>query len=446
MSVIKVEEDSVVAVFGFGVTGRAVVKSLLGRGIAVVVFDDSPTSDGRAYAESFGIPLIVPSDNNVIVEHMRTVNFAMPTPGLPETHFFFEYANEMRIPVTSEFDLAGLWDQRPIVAITGTNGKTTVTTMVAEMLEKSNIVTAIAGNAVVPLVTAIENKKVEKFVVEASSFRLAQSQFFKPQVAAWLNFAPDHLDVHMDLNVYEQAKKSIWQNVNSTDVAVANIDDDVVRRNLPQGCRTATFGLRNGDSRLENGKIVINGTPLLEVSKLARSAPHDILNALAAATIAAESGAVTHGITEVLTNFSGLPHRMTYLGSAQGVGWYNDSKSTTPHSVAAAVQNFESVVLIVGGQNKGIDLTVLRLLSGHLKAVITIGEAAEEITEVFRGDIPTDSAETMDEAIVHARARSESGDVVILSPGCASFDWYENYKERGRHFSDLVTQMVFGCT
>ena len=257
-------------------------------------------------------------------------------------------------------------------------------------------------------------------------------------------FSPDHLDVHKDLKAYEDAKNSIWKNLSSDDIAVAGIDDEVVSRNIPSAGSTITFGLHIGDSRTEGHTLVVKDFPLMEVKELARSAPHDILNALAAATIASEGGASNEAIIEVLTTFTGLPHRITYLGTSQGVEWFNDSKSTTPHSVAAAVQGYDNVVLIVGGRNKGIDLTSLVSLEKHLKAVIAIGEAAEDISQIFKQKTPLTTAETMEEAVSSAHAQSESGDKVILSPGCASFDWYENYEERGDHFSNLVNEMILG--
>ena len=442
MNESKLEEGSSVALFGFGVTGRSVATALVQRNVSVVVFDDNPDNDMRGIAEGLGISLITPAESGGVEENMKTVDFAIPTPGLPESHDFFECAARKGIPIISEFDLAAQWDDRPILAITGTNGKTTVSTMVDEMLQKSGVASAMAGNSDIPLVSAIDNKEIETIVVEASSFRLSQSQRFKPHVAAWLNFAPDHLNVHKDLETYENAKKVIWRNLGSTGIAVANIGDEIVRRNIPPSASTITFGLSTGDSRVDDETLVVKEHPLLEVSELVRKAPHDILNALAAATIAIEGGATSKAIQEVLTTFSGLPHRMTYLGSSEGVGWYNDSKSTTPHSVAAAVQGFDNVVLIAGGQNKGIDLSPLGLLDKHLKSVIALGEVAEEISQIFHKRVPVKTAETMENAVNLAYAQSQSGDLVILSPGCASFDLYRNYKERGKHFSKLVDEMI----
>ncbi len=444
MTQTLVDEGSTVALFGFGITGRAVTAALLERKASVLLFDDSPNKEMSEIAQAMGVDLNVPISEQGLQELVKDVDFAVPTPGLPENHFFFECMKEKRIPILTEFDLSAQWDQRPILAITGTNGKTTVCTMVHQMLKKSGTASALAGNTETPLVSAIGNDETETIVVEASSFRLALSQQFKPQVAAWLNFSPDHLDVHRDLKAYEEAKKVIWKNLGPKDTAIACIEDEVVRRNIPPAATTLTFGFLKGDSRIDNGVLVVNDTRLLEVDELSRTSPHDILNSLAAASIASEGGASNAAIREVLSSFSGLPHRMTYLGSKEGVGWHNDSKSTTPHSVASAVQGFENVILIVGGRNKGVDLSPLGDLKKHLKLVIAIGEASEEIGRVFADISPVNIAHSMEEAVYLAQSHSREGDSVVLSPGCASFDWYRSYSERGDDFTKLVNEIVLG--
>ncbi len=444
MSQVTVESGATIALFGFGVTGRAVASELIERNTSVLVFDDNPNDEMVSAAEAIGVNLVAPKSEEEFHRDIEDVDFAIPTPGLRENHFFFKAVADRGIPILTEFDLAAQWDKRPILAITGTNGKTTVSTMVHEMLERSGIVSALAGNTDIPLVSAIRKDETETMVVEASSFRLSHSNIFKPRVAAWLNFAPDHLDVHRNLDTYEQAKKVIWKNLGPADTAVAGIEDEVVHRNIPSDANTITFGLSNGDSRLEGEMLIINGIQLFEVRELPRRSPHDILNALAAGSIAAEGGATDQAIQEVLRAFSGLPHRLTFLGSKEGVRWFNDSKSTTPHSVAAAVQGFDNVILIAGGQNKGIDLSSLKLLEKHLKSVIAIGEASDEIYETLLEVIPVVKAETMEEAVGSAYSQSREGDSVILSPGCASFDWYRNYSDRGDHFTSLVNEIVMG--
>ena len=446
MTQTLVDAGSTVALFGFGITGRAVTAALLERKASVLVFDDSPSAEMSEIAQDMGVDLNVPNSQQGLQDLIEDVDFAVPTPGLPENHFFFECMKEKRIPILTEFDLSAQWDQRPILAITGTNGKTTVCTMVHQMLKKSGRASALAGNTDTPLVSAISNDETETMVVEASSFRLSRSQQFKPQVAAWLNFSPDHLDVHRDLKAYEESKKVIWKNLGPKDTAIAGIEDEVVRRNIPPAATTRTFGFSKGDSRIDGGMLVVNDTRLLEIGELSKTSPHDILNSLAAASIASEGGASNSAIREVLSTFSGLPHRMTYLGSKEGVGWHNDSKSTTPHSVAAAVQGFENVILIVGGRNKGIDLSPLGDLKKHLKLVIAIGEASEEIQGIFTNITPVSVANTMEEAVNLAESQSREGDSVILSPGCASFDWYRNYSERGDDFTKLVNEIVMEQT
>ena len=345
-----------------------------------------------------------------------------------------------------EFDLAQAWDDRPIVAITGTNGKTTVTTLVVDMLVASGRNAVEAGNTDVPLVNAVDDPAVEVFVVEASSFRLDHSSTFRPAVGTWLNFDPDHLDVHATLVAYEAAKASLWANLGPDDLAVANAEDPVVMRNVPAGAAVTTFGVAKGDNRVVGDTLVVGGQPLIATHELARRLPHDLSNALAAATTALAGGATRDGVATALAQFNGLPHRVELVARHGEIAWFDDSKATTPHAVVAAVGGFDSVVLIAGGRNKGIDLGPLGDLAPRVRAVVAIGEAADAVAEAFAGRRPVESAASMADAVDTAARLARPGDTVLLSPGCASYDWYRNYGERGDDFARLVRDLVGAST
>lgn len=429
-----------VLVYGVGVTGLAVVTELVRRGHEVIAVDDALRDGTRAALADLGVELTDPgADLEAIVAAVEAV---IPTPGLPETHPLFAAVERVGRPVLSELDLAASWDDRPIVAITGTNGKTTVTTLVNEMLQRSGIASVACGNLETPLVEALVDPAVDVFVVEASSFRLGHSRHVAPAVGTWLNFAPDHLDVHRDLASYEAAKARIFAEQRPDQVAVANCDDAVVLRHARAGsARLVTFG-SEGDFRREGDQLVGPGWSV-PVSHLPRTLPHDVANALAAVATARAAGATDEGIAEVLSTFRGLPHRMTLVGESGGVVWYDDSKATTPHATAAAVGGFSSVVLIAGGRNKGIDLSSLGQLAPPVRAVVGIGEAAEEVVAAFPG-LPSITAASMAEAVLGAAELAAPGDVVVLSPGCASFDWYASYAERGADFARIVGEEVLG--
>ncbi len=261
-------------------------------------------------------------------------------------------------------------------------------------------------------------------------------------MGTWLNLAPDHLDWHGDMASYAAAKARLWANAGPDDVAVANVEDPVVLEAARASrARVVTFGLAGGDWRVAGDELVGPHGPLLAVGELARDLPHDRANALAAAATADAAGAAPEAVAAVLRSFRGLPHRITPVGEHGGVRWLDDSKATDPHAAVTAVRGFDSVVLLAGGRNKGLDLSVLAEEAGRLRAVVAIGEAAPEVAAAFAGSaVPVSVATSMDDAVARARAAARPGDVVLLSPGCASYDWYGGYGERGDDFARAVAE------
>jgi len=412
-------------VYGMGVTGEAVADALERRGVAVLRADDDPARGGAGSLDDVGM--------------------LVPSPGVPEHHPVVIEAIRRGLPVVSELDLATDWDERrhPVVAITGTDGKTTVTTMVTEMLIASGRKAMAVGNTDVPFVAALD-ADVDVFVVEASSFRLRWAEHFAPTVATWLNLAPDHLDWHGSVAAYADAKARIFEHQSTGDVAIGNADDPAVMKALSTApARHVTFGAADGDYRVREGELLTpRGEVVVGVADLPRSLPHDIANALAAAATSLEAGATLDGVRGVLSSFRGLPHRVAFVIEADGIRWYDDSKATAPHATAAAVAGFEHVVLIAGGRNKGLDLSALADTADHVRAVVAIGESAPDVIAAFRQRVPVTEAASMDEAVAAARRAARAGDAVLLSPGCASFDWYHSYAERGDDFVRAVRDLV----
>lgn len=430
-------------VVGYGITGQAVVAALLRRGFSPVVVDDRPSESALEVARAAGIELIVGPTPAALSALVATASVVLPSPGLPASHPVFAAAAAEQTPIRSEFDLAALWDNRPIVSITGTNGKTTVTLLVADALERSGIRAAAVGNTETPLVQAIDDPSIEVFVVEASSFRLLHSGHFAPRVATWLNFAPDHLDAHRDLAEYEAAKASIWAHLPADGVAIGNRDDATVLSHLPDSPRSMTFGLDHGDWRVDqHGWLMGPDGPFVKIDQLARRRPHDLANALAVAATATAAGATIDGVVAALIAFNGFEHRVQFVGEWNGVAWYNDSKATVPHATLAAIGGFDSVVLIAGGKNKGLELTSLAQGVPPVRAVVATGSAADEVAAVFAATSVTAirTAHSMEEAVELAASLAKPGDTVLLSPACTSYDWYANYGERGRDFIGIVTR------
>ena len=429
-------------VFGLGVTNEAVVRQLVRRGHEVVVADDRPDVAAEI-ATRLGATSTAPACADDWDVAVRDVDVLLPSPGVPWGHASIAAAQRAGVSIWSEFELAARWDGRPIVAITGTNGKTTVTQLVQMILEEAGRRAVAAGNNELPLVDALDGD-ADVFVVEASSFRLEFIESFRPHVAVWLNFSADHLDWHPDLDHYARSKARIWEHQTSGDVAVVNAEDDTVMRAAASAPgRVVTFGLAHGDHRVEGGVLVTPDGELCSVDDLPRRLPHDLANALAATAAARAAGVDLDVVRRVLTSFEGFPHRVQLVRDAGGVRWYDDSKATTPASVLAAGAGFESMVLIAGGRNKGLDLGQLRALAGRARAVIAIGESAGEVEAAFAGTgVPVTVATSMDGAVQEAAGWAQPGDAVLLSPGCASYDWYRNYGERGDDFARAVAQLT----
>ena len=444
MSQRIIETGLKIGIYGLGQTGQSIAKFLNEKGFPIVLFDDSPTESALIIAKELNRNIRSCKDHADCEEYLKDLEIIFPAPGLPDDHIALKFAREKQLSIYGEFDLAQMYDDRPCIAVTGTNGKTTVTTMISQILNSSGITTRTVGNTDIPLVEAIQDESLSRFVVEASSFRLGQSQNFAPGIAVWLNFSPDHLDVHEDLKGYELAKAQIWGNINDEQIALANEDDPIVMSHRPSKGIFRTFGLETGNSKVSNNYLFVEGRKLMKVEELPRNAPHDISNALAAASTATHAGADTDAIIETLRHFNHLPHRIELIVDHQNVRWYDDSKSTTPHSVVAALESFDNVILIMGGRNKGLDLTVIFPMLDRVKHLIAIGEASKEIESTFEKKISVSTARSMQNAIEMAYALSFSGDVVLLSPGCASFDWYKNYKERGIDFAMKVNSFCKG--
>jgi UDP-N-acetylmuramoylalanine--D-glutamate ligase len=439
--------SSTALVYGLAISGEAVARALHDRGVRVLVADDAPNDSKAAIAASFGAELIAKPDLATIDTLVSSSDIVCPAPGLPETHALIDSANRHRKPIRSEIDLAYEWEQRrdggprPMLAVTGTDGKTTTTLMAAAMLRCAGLKVAAVGNTEVPLVAALDSD-VDAFVVECSSFRLNWIDSFRSEASVWLNLADDHQNWHVSMPAYEQAKARMWRHNRPTDVAVGNAADPVVMRNLAAAAgRRCTFGTAGADYRLAGTTLTGPCGPLADRSTMTRDLPHDISDALAAAAITIESGlAGATAVAEALATFEYPPHRIERVGDFGGVTWYNDSKATTPHAAITAIRGFNNVVLLAGGRNKGLDLASLALEHDRVKAVVALGEASSIIRDAFSRWCPVVEVGSMRAAVAAAAEFASAGDTVLLSPACASFDWYPDggYPARGDDFKRLV--------
>jgi UDP-N-acetylmuramoylalanine--D-glutamate ligase len=441
-------------VYGLAVTGEATVRALQQRGWTVTVADDRVTPGARASAAALGVDLIESPSESTLRDVVSAVVLASPSPGLPEHHPLFPIAAQAEVPVLSELELAYRWEQerpggpRPMVGVTGTDGKTTTTLMATAMLEASGRRAVAAGNTELPLVAALD-LDVEVFVVECSSFRLVHTDTFRSDAGVWLNLAPDHQDWHRSMATYRAAKARLWSQQRPDDVAIGHAADPIVAAELRRApARHVTFALDDADYRVLDGSLHGPRGPLVDLGSMRRVLPHDLVDALAAAAAVLEPGlGTTAGVREALGAFEPPRHRIELVASAGGVDWYDDSKATTPHAAATAVRGFDRVVLLAGGRNKGLDLAPLGEVAPHLRAVVALGEAADEVAKVFAAaapELPVVTATSMADAVEAAGRSARSGEVVLLSPACASFDWYSGYGERGDDFARLVHEFLRG--
>jgi UDP-N-acetylmuramoylalanine--D-glutamate ligase len=431
-------------VYGLAIAGEAAARALLARGYAVTVADDRPTAGALAVARALGVDLYEAPSAPKVERLVERSDLVVPSPGIPERHPVVISAQRVGVPLRTEIDLAYEWEQqrevpRPMLAVTGTDGKTTTTLLATAMLEASGVPAVAAGNTETPLVTALDHD-VDAFVVECTSFRLAWTTCFRPVAAAWLNVAEDHLDWHASMDTYVSAKARVWRFQGPGDTAIGFVADPVVMAHLADAPgHHVTFGVEGADYHVDDGWLVGPHGRLAEVASMRRALPHDITNALAAAALGLESGLATvEGVAAALATFEGPHHRIELVAADGGVRYYDDSKATTPHAALTAIRAFDHVVLVAGGRNKGLDLAPMAAEPQRLRSVVAIGEAAPAVATVFDGVSPVTVATSMDDAVAAARAAARAGDVVLLSPGCASFDWYAGYAERGDDFVRAV--------
>ena len=438
-------EEQTTLVFGLGVAGLAVASALRERGELVILADDEATKQHEDFAKSLNCEFIDSTDEKAVVSTLKRITRLAPAPGISESHHVMATARQMGLTISSELELAYNFEEkrtggpRPMLGITGTDGKTTTTLMTAAMLQAAGYKSMAVGNTETPLIAALDTE-TQVFAIECSSFRLANCENFRTRASVWLNIAPDHLDWHTNMESYTAAKAQLWAHTRAEDVAVAPIDDELILRIAQQStARTVTFGAMKGDYHAQDGRLNTPHGSIMKISDMKRAMPHDITNALAAAAISIESGLVEPShVARALSEFDNAPHRIEYVETIDEVKWFNDSKATSPHASAVAIKSFQNIVLIAGGRNKGLNLAELAGQPGHVKAVVAIGDDAREIEKAFDGVCRVVRGGSMQEAVRLARTLAVSGDVVLLSPACTSYDWYNNYMERGEDFMKCV--------
>ena len=375
----------------------------------------------------------------------------IPSPGVPADAPVVRLARARGIAVWSEIELAARFLRGQLIAITGSNGKTTTTVLVEHILRGAGFSTVLAGNIGTPLVAHVEESSDRTLTVaELSSFQLELIESFRPKIAVFLNLTPDHLDRHKTLAAYGAAKARIFENQTGEDFAVLNADDPQSAAYAPSGPEVHWFSRKAAVERgafVRDGKIVVRQTGLDEevvaVKELPLPGAHNLENALAAAIAARLAGAAPRQIGEGIRSFAGVEHRLEFVTEIRGVRYYNDSKATNVDATLKALDSFPGrIVVILGGKDKDSDYTLLRTsLAEKAVLALLIGAAAEKIARQIKGSVRIEAAGTLERAVEMAAVAARPGDTVLLAPACASFDQFQNYEHRGRVFKDLVRQL-----
>ena len=442
-----------VLVVGLARSGRAAARFLRLRGALVTLTDSRPAAEFGAeltelLAEKMGLELGAHREETFLGQDLIVVSPGVPW-GLPE----LQAARRRGIPVVAEVEVASWFLEQPLVGITGTNGKTTTTALLGKILEASGFSTFVGGNIGVPLISAVDHVPPGAVLVtELSSFQLEAIQQFRPHVAVLLNLSPNHLDRHASFAEYVAAKAQIFRNQKEDDYAILNADDPTVLRLAPAIASRKVFFSRRQD--LPDGVLVSNGNVVYRVGNLERAlletrdvslrGAFNLENVLAAVAAACVLGADFDAVRQAVAEFQAVEHRLEYVRTICGVRFYNDSKATSVDATAKALSAFDRpVCLILGGKDKGAPYAPLRpLIESRVRCAFLIGAAADRIAEDLAGSAGLVRSGDLETAVRQAFKAAESGDVVLLSPACASYDQFRDFEHRGRVFKEIVERLA----
>jgi UDP-N-acetylmuramoylalanine--D-glutamate ligase len=435
-------------VVGLARSGAAVARALAERGEEVFGVDSGHPEQAQGL-EGTGVEVILDADGINLLPRVRSV---VKSPGVPNEAPVIAAAREAGTPVIGELEAA--WRMLPnrFVAVTGTNGKTTVTELIGHIHRRAGLPVAVAGNVGTPLASLVGEVAGDATIVaEASSFQLEDSEAFAPECAVFLNFSPDHLDRHAGLDEYLEAKLRVFANQGNDDVAIYDADEPALDGRDLGGCarRVAYCAGRGGDPdcalAFDAGTIFHGDEPLIEASELALAGEHNVRNAMAAAAASIAMGVPADAVRDGLRSFEGVEHRLEKVAEMDGVSFVNDSKATNVAAAAAAIGSFAGGVhVILGGSLKGDSSFegLAQPVAETCTACYLIGEATErlldDLSPTLMAGVELHRSGDLEAAVHAAAAAAEPGDVVLLAPACASFDAYRDYEQRGEHFREIV--------
>ena len=441
-----------IVIVGMARSGMAAAEFLWKRGAHVTLSDNRPTSALESEIRFLNERNIRYEAGGHSKELFELADLVVVSPGVPLSLPVLQHAAQIGKTLISEIELASRYLRGKVIAITGTNGKTTTTTLVGEILRASGFRVQVGGNIGTPLISLVESSNEDTWsVVELSSFQLEAVPTFRPDIAVILNITPDHLDRYPSFEAYAQAKLNIFENQISSDFAVLNLEDPSLQKAAGK-IRSQVFWF-SGSREVACGTHVVRGQivfesghrtePVMPSDQVPLKGRHNIENVAAATTAARLVGIPPRSIADSIRNFKAVEHRLEPVADIKGVAFFNDSKATNVDATIKALEAFESgVILILGGRDKGGDFNVLRhLLQRRAKSVILLGEASDKIRTQLAGVVPMTQAQSMDDAVKQALHQAAPGDTVLLAPACASFDMFQNYEHRGREFKAAVRRL-----
>jgi UDP-N-acetylmuramoylalanine--D-glutamate ligase len=441
-----------VLVVGLARTGIATALFCATRGAHVTASEERPESEVAEAVEKLraaGCALELGGHTRrTFVEQ----DLIVPSPGVPPELPQLEAARAEGIPIWSEIELAWRFLRGRMVAITGSNGKTTTTSLVAHILESAGVPVIVAGNIGTPLISRVaESSDSTVTVAEVSSFQLECIRDLRPDVGVLLNLTPDHLDRHASFEAYSRAKARMFENQTEEDAAVLNADDPNASQYAPSRPRVFWFSRAKHVSSgtfLRGDEVIFRRdgteTVLLRRGEIGLRGDHNVENILAAACAALLAGATPSAVATGVSTFAGVEHRLEFVSEVAGVSYFNDSKATNVDATLKALDAFPAGLLVIlGGKDKGSDYGILRkALRERARMVFLIGAAAEKIESQLRGAVPVVHAGTLERAVELASESARPGETVLLAPACASFDQFKNYEHRGRVFKQLVRRLA----
>lgn len=441
-----------ISVIGAARSGIAVAGLLHGQGAQVFVSDKTAAEKLQAEAQSLR-DLGIAYELGGHSERVYQCSLMVISPGVPSNAPVVMEARNRSINVVSEVEVASWFCRSPIVAITGSNGKTTTTTLIGRILGDAKKKHAVAGNIGTAFSSVVlELDPATTAVLEISSFQLDHCETFRPRISAIMNITQNHMDRYdHSMEKYAESKARIFMNQAGDDVLLYDADDEWTSTIAQKArSRRIPFSIRQSFTEgafEEGGKLVtvLDGkrSEIISVGDISIKGPHNLYNAMAASLAGQLSGVGTASIRATLKNFKGVEHRQEFVREVNGVRFYNDSKATSVDAVWYALQAFDRpIVLMLGGRDKGNDYSrIADLVRKNVRGIVAMGESADKVEQAFAGIKPVRRATSIDEAVLTAQSLAEAGDVVLLSPACASFDWFENYEQRGRVFKELVKNL-----